>query len=107
MGWFFDFGYLIVAALILIGGFLWAGYATKSSAMKAWGYMFAVIMLTVFITEGISAWFLPQHVTISNGFGQFFSAHPIAGCLLLTAWLGFAWALAVHLFTRKQVGDNK
>ena len=83
---FFDFGYLILAALILIGGFLWAGYATKSSAMKAWGYMFAVIM---------------------NGFGQFFSAHPIAGCLLLTAWMGFCWALTVHLFTRKQVGDNK
>jgi hypothetical protein len=107
MGWFFDFGYLILAAVILIGGFLWAGYATNSSSMKAWGYMFGVIMFTVFVTEGISDWWLPQHVTISNGFGIFFTVHPIIGCLLLTAWVGFAWALTVHLMTRKQVGDNK
>jgi hypothetical protein len=107
MSWFWDFGYLIVAAVVLIGGFLWAGFKTKSSAMLAWGVMFAVIMFTVFATEAVSYWFLPQHATISNGFGVFISAHPVAGVLLLTAWLLFCWALIVHLLTRKKFNDNK
>ena len=89
MSWFFDWGYLMLAALVLIGGFLWAGFKTKSSAMLAWGVMFAVILATVLATEVISFYFLPQHVTISTGFGIFISAHPIAGCLLLTLWLLF------------------
>lgn len=106
MGWFFDWGYLILVALLLIGGFVWAGIKTKSSGMIAWGVMFAVILSTVLVTEGISYWALPQHVTISCAFGVFLSAHPIAGFGLLTLWLLFCWALIAHLVTRKQVGDK-
>lgn len=103
---FFDYGYLIVLALVLIGGFLWAGIKTKSRPMIAWGVMFAVIMATVFITEAVSYWFLPEHVTISTGFGQFIAKYPIPGFLLLTAWGAFCWGLIVHLVTRKQVKDE-
>ena len=107
MNWFWDFGYLIVAALALIGSFLWAGKATKSPVMVTWGVMFAIIMATVFGTEAVSYWFLPQHITISTGFGIFLVAHPIAGFGILTLWLLFCWALIAHLVTRKQVGDTK
>jgi len=107
MGWFFDWGYLLVAAIILVGAFIWAGIATKNFALECFGFMLGLIMVLVFSTEAFTYFFTPQHTTISTSFGIFMSGHPIFGWLLLTAWVGFAWALAVHLASRKQVGDTK
>lgn len=104
---FFDWGYLIVFWLLCSGSFIWAGKATKNLALEVFGFMFVLIGLIVFSTEAVSYFFLPQHITISTGFGLFMSAHPIVGWLLISAWIAFAWSLAVHLASRKQVGDDK
>ena len=102
MSWFFDFGYLILTAVILIGGFLWAGYKTKNLGVIIFGYTFAVIMGVVFAGEGLSFWLTPDHISMSNSFGKFYYDYPLYAWFLLTAWIAFAWALAVHLASRKK-----
>ena len=107
MSWFWDWGYLIVLWLVCSGAFIGAGLRTKNFALEVFGFMFVLIGFVVLGTEAFTYFFTPQHITISTSFGILFKAHPVIGCLLLTAWIGFAWGLAVHLFTRKQVGDTK
>ena len=107
MNWFWDWGYLIVTWLLCSGSFIAAGKWTKNLALEVFGFMFVLIGLVVFSTEAISYFFLPQHITISTSFGIFMSAHPVGGWMLLSAWVLFAWSLAAHLASRKQVGDTK
>lgn len=107
MNWFWDWGYLLTAATILVSAFILAGKFTKNLALEVFGFMLGLIMVLVFSTEAFTYFFLPQHITISTAFGIFMGGNIIWGWVLLTAWIGFAWALAVHLASRKQIGDNK
>jgi hypothetical protein len=94
MGGFWDFGYLILIAIALVI-FWW-----PIGAWHLWSWMWLTIFIVVVVFEVIGYFWSPEKKTISNQMRKYRQLHPkMFWAVQILLWLGFAYALAVHLAT--------
>lgn len=89
-----DWGYLVVIALLLA----WSWWPI--GAWHLWSLMWLTILAVVLIFEVIGRFFSPEKATISNQMRKYRKEHPVMfWAVQALLWMGFAYALTVHLAT--------
>lgn len=90
----FDWGYLVAIAIALIVSWWPVG------SWHLWSWMWLSILFVVLIFEVIGKFFSPEKQTISNQMRAYRKNHSkIFWGIQILFWLGFAYALSVHLAT--------